>query len=43
MMLDMTLMMRPFFWLSVAFIALAPVAILAVRNARRPALRLVRR
>src|SRR5205085_2744137 len=24
MMLDMTLMMRPFFWLSVAFIALAP-------------------
>lgn len=43
MLLDMTLLMRPFFWLSVAFIALAPAAIFAVRSARRPALRLVRR
>jgi hypothetical protein len=43
MMLDMTLLMRPFFWLSVALIALAPVAILAVRSRRRPALRLIRR
>jgi hypothetical protein len=43
MMLDMTLLMRPFFWLSVAFLALAPAAIVAARNVRRPALRLVRR
>ncbi len=43
MMLDMTLLMRPFFWLSVAFLALAPAAIAAARSARRPALRLVRR
>ncbi len=35
MMLDMTLLMRPFFWLTVALIALAPVAIAAIRSARR--------
>lgn len=35
MMLDMTLLMRPFFWLSVALLALAPAAIAAVRARRR--------
>ena len=34
MMLDMTLLLRPFFWLTVALIALAPAAIAAVRAAR---------
>jgi hypothetical protein len=35
MMLDMTLLMRPFFWLTVALIVLAPATIVAMRAARR--------
>jgi len=33
-MLDMTQLMRPFFWLMVGITALAPVAILLVRHWR---------
>lgn len=39
MMLDMTLLLRPFFWLVVALILLAPAAIVAVRSRRRSARR----
>jgi hypothetical protein len=34
--LDMTEMLRPFFWLMVGIAALAPVAILLGRRTRRP-------
>ncbi len=34
-MLDMTDMMRPFFWLMVGITALAPVTILLMRRLRR--------
>jgi hypothetical protein len=34
-MLDMTQMLRPFFWLMVGIAALAPLAILLARRAQR--------